>query len=99
MFSTSRFRGVKNIQGKGAKPDIFERRGGRLYGKYVPKRVAKLPLSRQKKAYIKSVFDKHNRPGSPGFDRAEFLASLEQMAKDPLDPITRKDVEKIKKYF
>jgi len=99
MFDTSRFRKVGNIQGKDAKPDIFKRRGGKLYGRTMSREISKLPLSRAQKEYAKQAIGKHDRPGSPGITRAEFLHALEEMEKNPRDPVTRKDVDTIKKYF
>ena len=98
MFNTSRFRKVGNIRGEGAKPDIFEK-GGKIYGKRASKRISKLPLSRMQKEYVKQVMAKHDRPGSRGITREEFLHGLDEMERNPRDPVTRKDVERIKKHF
>lgn len=99
LFDTSKYRGVKNIRGKGGKPDVFARKGGKLYGKHVSKLIGKSSLPTRKKRFITRNIVIHSRPGSPGIDRGEFLTAMKEMADNPNDPITRKDVEIVEKHF
>ena len=99
IFNTSRFRRVGNLRGKDASPDIFKQRGGKLYGKRLNRRINGLPLSHTQKEYVKQVMAKHDRPGSRGITREEFLYGLDEMARNTNDSIRQEDIKRIKEHF
>jgi len=99
FLKTSKFRDAKNIRPGSNKRDIFSLRGGVLYKKRMNNRIDRLPLDETEKEYVKQVIAKHDRPGSKGVTREEFLYSLDEMAKNNRDTIQKDQIEKIKKYF
>lgn len=99
LFNTSRYRNVKNIRKGDTKPDIFSLKGGKLYAPRLNRRIDRLPLTSQEKNYVKEVMVKHDRQGSKGVTREEFIYELERMVQNPDDPITRVEAERIRKYF
>jgi len=48
---------------------------------------------------VKRALERFHNPTSLGITKEEFLKGLEEMAKNPYDPITHQEVERIKQAF
>jgi len=99
MFNASRFRKSGGGGMRSGKPDIFKPGGGKLYKARFQRRVGRLPLSRMQKEYVKQVMAKYDRPGSKGITRGEFMAGLDEMAKNTNDNIRQQEIKRIKEHF
>ena len=100
MFDTSRYRKSENIKGRGARPEIFARKGGKLFKGYADKRIRNIKgLNPRQRELVKAVVGSYDHPGSKGITVKEFNAAMKKMADNPRDSVTRKDVEKIRKQF
>lgn len=62
--------------------------------------LRRVPLSPQQREYVRRVMERYDeRIRSRGVTREEFHKGLDEMAKNSRDPISRREVETIKKYF
>lgn len=60
----------------------------------------RVPMRIQDKEYVKRVMERFDIPSySRWITREEFKKGLEEMAKNPRDPIDRREVEQLKKHF
>lgn len=84
---------------KSQRKDVFARSGGRLTPRQIERYLWRVPLRVSEKEYVERVMEKFDRPYSRWVTREEFFKGLEEMAKNPRDPISKQEVEMIKKYF
>ena len=99
-FFTSRPSRKDNKLKKGSGSDIFKRHGGKLTRQQLARYMWQIPLRPQEKEYVKRVMERFDQPHySRWITREEFEKGLEEMAKNPYDPIDRKEVERLKRYF
>ena len=78
--------------------DAFSRHGGKLtrrqFGLYVDRIPHFHPSERE---YIKRVMERYDTRTSRFITREEFFKGLDEMEKNKKDPITRQEIERIKK--
>ena len=81
------------------KKDIFERHRGRLTLRQIEQYLLRVPLFATEREYVERVMEKFDTPYSRWITKEEFLKGLEEMARNPKDPLSKEEVERIKKYF
>lgn len=60
----------------------------------------RLPIRPDQREYTKRVLERYDNPGwDQGITREEFLKGLDEMAKNPHDPISPQEVERLKQHF
>jgi hypothetical protein len=79
--------------------DVFSRHGGRLTPRQLERYLWRVPLYKEEKEYVERVMERFHHPYSRWITREEFYKGLDEMAKNPRDPISPQEVERLKKYF
>jgi len=78
--------------------DKFTPLGGRMSWENFEDRIRDMGLSTNEQIHIHKVFEKYDRDGS-GISREEFHQGLDELARDTDDPLTREEVQKIRRNF
>lgn len=85
------------------RPDIFERSwwAGRLAMRDLNYHIDRMPgFPDWEKEYIKRVVEKFDEPHySRGITKEEFLKALDEMVRNPRDPIDPQEADRIRQYF
>lgn len=80
--------------------DIFDKYGGKLTREQFKRHMWNVPMRTVDKEYVKRVMEKFDVPYySRGITKEEFHKGLDQMLKNTRDPIGRRGIERLKKYF
>ncbi|MBI4123106.1 MAG: hypothetical protein HY458_01940 [Parcubacteria group bacterium] len=80
--------------------DTFSRYGGRMSRQQFEQYINTVTLLPEEREYVKRVMERFDIPTySMGITREEFFQGLDEMAKNPNDPITPEETERIKERF
>ena len=83
--------------------DAFSIHGGRLTSQQMQEYINRIPLQPDEREYVKRVMERFDQAYEPWANkyitREEFQKGLDEMAKNPSDPITPKEAEWVKKHF
>ncbi|KKU86676.1 MAG: hypothetical protein UY15_C0005G0055 [Parcubacteria group bacterium GW2011_GWA2_47_9] len=80
--------------------DAFQRSNGRLSKEQMHQYMDRMPFRPDQREYAKRLLERFDHPGYDlGITRDEFLKGLDEMAKNPHDPISPQEVERIRQHF
>lgn len=80
--------------------DTFSRYGGRMSRQQFEQYINTVTLLPEEREYVKRVMERFDEPTfSMGITREEFFRGLDEMAKNPDDPITPEEADRIKDRF
>ncbi|HEY4511108.1 MAG TPA: hypothetical protein VJG29_01930 [Candidatus Paceibacterota bacterium] len=80
--------------------DAFSNYGGRMSHQQFEQYINTVTLLPEEREYVKRLMERFDIPSySMGITREEFFQGLDEMAKNPNDPITPEEAERIKQRF
>jgi len=79
--------------------DAFNRHGGRLTRKQFAAYVDRVSLQPWEREYVKRVMERYDVQHNRYISREDFFDGLDEMVKNQKDPISKAEVERIKKEF
>ncbi len=79
--------------------DAFSRYGGMMSRQQMDQYIGLLTLTQEEREYVRRVMERFDTSYSMGITREEFFQGLDEMAKNPNDPIDPQEVERIKERF
>ena len=80
--------------------DAFQRSNGRLSIEQMHQYMDRIQFRPDQREYVKRVLERFHEPShSVGITRDEFIKGLDEMTKNPRDPISPQEVERIKQHF
>jgi len=79
---------------------IFKLSGGRISKQNLERLIERAPLTQWDKEYVKRVMEKFDNPYySRGITKEEFLKGLSEMEENIRDPLEKREIDRIKKFF
>ena len=80
--------------------DAFSNYGGRMSRQQFEQYINTVTLLPEEREYVKRLMERFDiSTYSMGITREEFFQGLDEMAKNPNDPITPEEAERIKQRF
>ncbi len=79
--------------------DVFSTYGGVMSRQQMDQYIGLLTLTQEEREYVRRVMERFDTSYSVGITREEFFQGLDEMTKNPNDPIDPQEVERIKERF